>query len=264
MFCSLYKKNPSKMKNRLSICALALLIIGISSQPLNAAGKNKPTDRYLGFMAGACVPVQDFEGEACTGITYAQYYSSGLGFRTGLQYIQSIANVDQTFGIPLEFTYMTRTRDTSERLISGIFGAGYSLFESALYDDDNPFGNMLLGFLYGLFSNMEFSVGITPGFVTGGDSGVSTLYTYGNGNEYVSREWTENRTPLFMTLDAGTTLNYSIWKFDIKLLPEVHYLMTNSYIHHSEDIPSAEGPIIRNDQPVRWFFTFSAGLAFRF
>ena len=76
--------------------------------------------------------------------------------------------------------------------------------------------------------------------------------------------WVEKKHDFSLTLDAGMSLNYSIWRFDLKLTPAIHYHLTDNYVYH---LSSGEnGPEIQQDRttPIRWIFTLNGGIAFRF
>lgn len=67
-----------------------------------------------------------------------------------------------------------------------------------------------------------------------------------------------------VSFDAGANFNYSVWRFDVKLMPSFHYMLTNNYTHHEilgNDYVSGSKDTV---QPLKWFFTFSGGLASRF
>ena len=74
---------------------------------------------------------------------YGQFYSSGLGFRAGLQWTSSVATVEHAFGLPLSVVWRSPSRTPSERVYSGAAGAmrgyGYSSLDGAV-------GSLLAGF----------------------------------------------------------------------------------------------------------------------
>ncbi|MBO4230860.1 MAG: hypothetical protein J5886_04200, partial [Bacteroidales bacterium] len=71
-----------------------------------------------------------------------------------------------------------------------------------------------------------------------------------------------------VTLDAGANANYRIWRFDLKLSPAIHYNLSKNYIRHTETAHYEQGScdvfISESDKPLRWFFSMTAGLSFRF
>ena len=188
-------------------------------------------------------------GDVSVTAGYGQFSSSGLGFRAGLQWTSSVAKVDHAFGAPVAFAWRSPSRTASERLHSGAAGTmrgyGYSSLEEAA-------GSLLAGFLMNLFSDVEFYAGVTPGWISGVSSPKSTTYQ----GSKVEEKWTEKRSPFFLTLDAGMCINYSIWRFDVKLMPAFHFDPLGSLCRHAEPAGT--------EMPLRWFFSFSGGLAYRF
>ena len=114
-----------------------------------------------------------------------------------------------------------------------------------------------------LFSDMEFFVGLTPGYVAGMSSS-HTRGSWGDSWQYWEEDWTERKDRFSLSIDAGMCLNYSIWKFDIKVMPAFHYNVMRNYIYHKSSGEVGIDTIEYHDKPLRWTFTLCAGLAFRF
>ena len=114
-----------------------------------------------------------------------------------------------------------------------------------------------------LFSNMEFFVGVTPGYIQGSSSQEHEA-AWGASWQYWEKSWTEKKSAFSFMLDAGMTLNYSIWRFDIKLAPAFHYGLTGNYLYHVSTGQKDAGITTTDTIPIRWFFTFGGGVAFRF
>jgi hypothetical protein len=109
-----------------------------------------------------------------------------------------------------------------------------------------------------LFSDIEFYGGITPLWTKGPSTSPGTTYS----GSTVTEQWTEKRSPLSLTLDAGMNINYSIWRFDIKLMPAFHFDPFGTLVLH-ENSTYATGATF-SEIPLHWFFSVSGGLAFRF
>ena len=80
--------------------------------------------------------------------------------------------------------------------------------------------SMASGFLMSLFSDMEFFAGLTPGYVAGSSSTPSKS-AWGDYWQHHATTWTEKGSAFSLSIDAGMCLNYSIWRFDIKLMPAI-------------------------------------------
>lgn len=223
-------------------------------------GWNQVRDFSIG--AGVNVPLyKGVETDVILEANYGQFYHNGLGFRAGLQWSPSVADVEHYVGVPLSFAWRMRPRSTNDRLLSGAYGA-YSSIASGT-DDRLAARDVFANFLVNLFSDMEFFVGLTPGYVAGSSSSVSEG-RWGDSWQYWQKTWTEKKNAFSFILDAGFCLNYSIWRFDIKLKPSFHYCVTDNYLYHSISGDTLNGTTSTSNTPLRWFFSFSGGLSFRF
>lgn len=220
----------------------------------------------VSFTVGANVPMyKDIESDVVFNLNYSQFYRSGFGFRAGAQWSPSVANVDTYFGVPLAVAFRTSARNNAARLYHGAIGAADAIAYNGVYGSTGSdiTREAAGGFLMNLFRDMEFFAGITPGYVFGSSSQVSRA-SWGDSWQYWEDSWTEKKQDFSMTLDAGLSLNYSIWRFDIKLIPAFHYNLTGNYLYHTSSGQEGVGVKSTNTQPLRWFFTFNGGLAFRF
>lgn len=220
--------------------------------------------RDISLNAGIHAPMyKGVESDVAMTLTYGHFYWNGLGFRTGLRWSPSVANVDNAFGVPVALAYRTRAQKPEDRFRSGMAGAAESLGHSMVYGNSGRAVDVFGAFLMNLFSDMEFFAGLTPGYIAGSSSGVRKS-SWGNAGQYKKETWTENRTAFSLTADAGICLNYSIWHFDVKLMPAFHYNMLNSYVQHVATSEAGMGTKETDVMPLKWFFSLSGGLAFKF
>ena len=219
----------------------------------------------ISLSAGVNVPIyKDLESDAVINVSYGQFFRNGLGFRAGLQWNPSVVNVSNAFGTPVAFAYRTKTRTSRERICAGVEGSADVISQGAVYDNEcGTTGNVVSAFFMNLFSNMEFFVGFTPGYIQGSSSQEHEA-VWGASWQYWEKSWTEKKSAFSFMLDAGMTLNYSIWRFDIKLTPAFHYGLTGNYLYHVSTGEKDAGITPTDTIPIRWFFTFGGGLAFRF
>ena len=239
-----------------------IIIAAVASlMSLSAAAQIKD----ISFSAGVNVPMyKGVESDAVLSLNYGQFYWNGLGFRAGLQWSPSVSDVDNAFGVPVAFAYRTKARITKERIYSGAVGAADAMENNILYGNGyGTAGSLAGGFLMNLFSDMEYFVGITPGYIAGQSSSKHES-AWGASYQYWENTWTEKKNAFSLTLDAGMALNYSIWRFDLKLTPAFHYNLINSLAYQSSRGEKGVGVTSTDTQPLRWFFTLSGGLAFRF
>ena len=242
-----------------------LLTISATLLCLNALAQT----RDVGVQVGVHTPVgrrAGVGGDITFGVGYGQFFRSGLGFRTGLQYSASVADINDVFGVPVAFAYRTRSRSAGERLEAGAAGAGSSLSDGGPYRRSGDVARGAIGgFLLGLFSDVEFFAGLTPGYVAGASGAPYRASRSGANYSWVD-SWVEKRYGFSLTLDAGMCLNYSIWRFDLKVTPAFHFCPTDNYVYHADRLET-DGDALKvqgTATPLRWFFTFTAGLAYRF
>lgn len=222
--------------------------------------------RDITLAAGVNAPLyKEAESGTLFQANYGHFTRSGFGFRLGVQWTPDVANVENVFGVPVALAYRTKARSGAERLVSGAVGAigavGYDAIDGDR--DEEMLRDAVFGFLLNLFRDMEFSIGATPGRIHGESSEVARA-TWGEKWEYWEETWTEKKQGTSLSLDAGLSLNYSLWRFDLKVMPAIHYYLTDSFVYHSSTGENGVGVSSTREQPLRWFFTLSGGLAFRF
>ena len=221
--------------------------------------------RDIGLQVGLNVPMSDksmIGSDMMLGVSYGQFHYNGLGFRAGFQYAASTANINDVFGVPVAFAYRTKSKSAQERFETGAIGARDAMVYRHPYGSGNAMG-FLGGFLVNLFSDMEFFAGMTPGYIAGASERPGST-SWGTAMPYWEDTWVEKKNAFSLTLDAGMTLNYSIWRFDLKLTPAFHYNLTNNYLYHLDSGEIGPEVLKSTTTPLRWFFTLNGGLSFRF
>ena len=221
--------------------------------------------RDIGLQVGVNAPVSQtvrIGSDMMLGLSYGQFHYNGLGFRTGFQYAASTASINDVIGVPLAFAYRTRSRSADERFQAGATGARDAMVYRHPYGNSQKAASFLGGFLLNLFSEAEFFAGVTPGYIIGPSETPSKEVV--PSRTTWSDTWVEKKNAFSLSLDAGATLNYSIWRFDLKLTPAIHYNLTNTYIYHLTSGEKGVDAIHDKTTPLRWFFTLNGGIAFRF
>ena len=221
--------------------------------------------RDIGLQVGLNVPMSDksmIGSDMMLGVSYGQFHYNGLGFRAGFQYAASTANINDVFGVPVAFAYRTKSKSAQERFETGALGAREAMVYRHPYGSGDA-GDFLGGFLVNLFSDMEFFAGMTPGYIAGASERPGRT-SWGTAMPYWEDTWVEKKNAFSLTLDAGMTLNYSIWRFDLKLTPAFHYNLTNNYLYHVDSGENGPEVLKSTTTPLRWFFTLNGGLSFRF
>ena len=209
---------------------------------------------------GVNVPMyKNMGGDVVIGLHYGHYYPNGVGFRTGFQYIPTVVDIDNSFSVPLAISYRTGSRSRSQKITS----AAYSAAQTQIFEGGNGLRYGIATFLMNLFDRLEFHAGLTPGYVAGKSR---ELYpSYHSGIDYWNKTWTEKPSSFSLSADAGFDISFRIWRFDLKLMPAFHYNITNNYRYHIQEGVRGSDEVLRTTvKPIKWFFTFNGGLAFRF
>lgn len=242
------------MKRLLILIWAILLTVSLSAQ------KALENDEIFATV-GVNVPIYDnMESDVVVGLHYGHYYPNGVGFRTGFQYIPSVVDIDNSFSVPMAITYRTGSRTTSDKLTA----AAYGIARIEVYDEDDALKDGIVTLLMNLFDRVEFHAGLTPGYVAGKSRDMYPSYHY-SGMGYWEKTWTEKPSSFSLSADAGLDVCFRIWRFDLKLMPTFHYNITNNYRYHIQEGVRGSDEVLRHTvEPIKWFFTFSGGLSFRF
>lgn len=242
------------MKRLLIIVSAILVTIPLSAQ------KALENDEIIATV-GVNVPMyKNMESDVIVGLHYGHYYPNGVGFRTGFQYIPTVVEIDNSFSVPLAVTYRTGSRSRSTKLTA----AAHGVAGTQVYDEEDVLKYGLVNFLMNLFDRLEFHAGLTPGYVAGKSRDMYPSY-HNSGMGYWEKTWTEKPSSFSLSADAGLGISFRIWRFDLKLMPAFHYNITNNYRYHIQEGVRGSDEVIRTTvKPIKWFFTFNGGLAFRF
>lgn len=242
------------MKRLLIIVSAILVTIPLSAQ------KALENDEIIATV-GVNVPMyKNMESDVIVGLHYGHYYPNGVGFRTGFQYVPTVVEIDNSFSVPLAVTYRTGSRSRSAKLTA----AAHGVAGTQVYEEEDILKYGLVNFLMNLFDRLEFHAGLTPGYVAGKSRDMYPSY-HNSGMGYWEKTWTEKPSSFSLSADAGLGISFRIWRFDLKLMPAFHYNITNNYRYHIQEGVRGSDEVIRTTvKPIKWFFTFNGGLAFRF
>lgn len=201
----------------------------------------------------------DQDLQSAFGIKYAHFNDKGLGYSLGLKMAPDFLETGHHVSAPLAFVFRTRHRSTEERVTTTVYSAAGTAITSALYRSGNFLRDILYAIAAGMFSRAEFSVGLTPGLLSG-DGGRAL----DRGDEYYHSQYNymEKNHSFTASLDLGATLCYQIWRMDLKLNSGIHYYLTDNFRYNH--IGSYDGQTSVHSTPTRWFATLGIGLAYRF
>ena len=253
-------------KSFYSYTVLSILLLCLSSLGLQAQSSSSLKNDRINLTVGGNIPISESSGsDAVVTLNYSHFYYNGVGLKGGLKYIASVADVDNSFGVPLSVCYRTKSRQSEERLRSGLQGMEGSIYWQNNTYDSSTSRDLLATFLLNLFSDIEFSAGLTPGYIAGKSSIPGTAVWYDTVSHWKT-SWTELANPFSLTADLGVSLNYRIGRFEINFSPAYHYSITRNYVIHSMSGTGSDHslPTSRNTHTLRSFVTLSGGLSFRF
>lgn len=179
---------------------------------------------------GALIPA-NFDSNKSFGLlslSYTRRYSGRWGWRTGLQYAQLDAPVNQYVGLPFSAVYRFTTSSFDGRIRKAWNDSMDDLTWNGNgdvpdYEKDRMRNDVVSNWFSVLFRRTELYAGLTPGYLLGDIS-----------------------HPFTCAADAGVTLSIPVGRFSLDVTPAAHYLFT------------------KNVLPVRWVFTVSGGLSFLF
>lgn len=196
-------------------------------------------------------------------LSYARYNQKGLGFRAGAEFMPRNMQIDYYFGLPVALSARTRPRNFSQSVRSGLESAAVGAVRDAIYGYEPNARSILGDFILGLFNRAEFFAGLTPGYIFGTNSPL--------GLSYGDKDITENTVNLnhrfSLTADAGFSMSFRIWNFNLGFVPAVHYFLTKNYIDikRTEPYNVDDGSTVTvKETPVRFQYSVLGFISYSF
>lgn len=220
-------------------------------------GVRGPVDRTLGWGSSEIISV-----------SYAKYGVRNLGWRIGAEFMPENMGIDSYFGVPVAFTARTRARSFSQAVTTGLESAAMGAVRDAVYGYEPTARSIVGDFLLGLFNRAEFFAGLTPGYIAG-----TNVPLKGSNYDSFAGQMMSERTMLLnnrfsLTADAGFSMSFRIWRFNLGFVPSVHYFLTKNFIHVSTTSPIDPGDsgVSTNvtETPVRFQFSVLGALSYTF
>ena len=196
-------------------------------------------------------------------LTYARYNQKGLGFRTGIEYMPVNMKIDSYFGVPVAFSARTRSRTFSQSIMTGLESAAVGAVRDAVYGYEPNARSILGDFIFGLFNRAEFFAGVTPGYIFGTNTPLSISY----GESTMATETVKLDNRFTFSADAGFSMSFRIWRFNLSIVPAVHYFLTKNYIYvtQTSSVAGDDGVTATITQtPVRFQYSVLGALSFSF
>ena len=247
---------------KILFCLALLLGSGLAMRAQDAAqglqeirfgvGVRGPVDRSVGWGSPEIVS-----------LSYAHYGQRGYGIRTGIEFMPQNTRIDTYFGIPVALSARTRAYSLKESIGHGITSAAAGAVRDAYYGIEPTAKSLISDFLLNLFNRAEFFAGLTPGYIAGESRSVGSSY----GNYTQTDDYINLNHHFSLTADVGFSLSFRIWRFNIGVVPAVHYYLTNNFTSISDTYPVSEevgGNHSHTETPVRFHFSALGALSFSF
>lgn len=227
---------------------LLFSVLILCTATVTSAQKYKPGFQELRFGVGIRGPVDRSLGlgsSEIVSLSYAHYGQKGFGYRVGAEFMPKNMDVNPYFGVPVAFSARTRARSFSESVTTGLEAAAVGAVRDAVYGYEPTAQSILGDFFLGLFNRAEFFVGLTPGYLAGTNVPL-------------------NRFSL--SADAGFSMSFRIWQFNLGFVPAVHYSLTKNYVSVSSTGLVAGGDVgaTVTETPVRFQYSVQGFLSFSF
>lgn len=240
-----------------------LVVLAVISLMGSAAFAQKvhPDNQDIRFSVGVRLPLESSQAddEVVMSLTYGRFFDNGLGFRTGAQWMFKNYEVDEYLGIPLYLAWRSGKRTFKESVRQGVENVAWGTYHNKYYWGSDPDAGTIFGqFLSGLFNRIEFFGGLTPGYIFGakrsprGDSREESYMTINN--------------RVSLTADAGLGVSFRIWRFELSVIPSVHYFITDNYreVNIRRDTHDGSTDVFTSDKARSWQFSIQGGLSFTF
>lgn len=192
------------------------------------------------------------------GVNYGQWKANGLGWRAGFDYMPEYLGIDGCYSMPLSFSYRTPLRESLPMLDAGLTVLGASMYA---FDDNDSFYVFLLEAMLFLVDRVEFNVGVTPGYIDGGSTVLRSIKR-GTTDSWID-SGTEPGNSVFVSLDAGISFSFHIWRFTLGFTPAFHYYVAGKYLDVYREV---DGGVQVADRltPLRWHFSLCANMGLMF
>lgn len=217
------------------------------------------------FGIGVSGPVgRSLSGEASEifSLTYAHYGINGIGYRFGAELMPNNLDFATSFGFPVAFSVRTRDRSFSESVITGVESAAAGAVRDGIYGYEPTAGSILGDFLLGLLNRAEFFAGLTPGYIAGPATSVIEE-SYSGSMTTLKTMTLKNRVSI--TADAGFSMSFRIWRFNLGVVPSIHYFLTRNFVSVTSTRSDAgDGDAKVTETPVRFQFSVLGAIGYSF
>lgn len=199
-------------------------------------------------------------------LSYAHYGMRGIGYRVGAEYMPQNMDIDSYFGVPVAFSVRTRDRSFSESVATGIESAAVGAVRDAVYGYEPTASSILGDFFLGLLNRAEFFAGITPGYIAGTNTPIKESYYDSASGPMTSQKTMVLNNRFSLSADVGFSMSFRIWRFNIGIIPSVHYYLTKNFVSvtSSGSTSGSEGDTKVTETPIRFQYSVLGAIGFTF
>ena len=250
------------MKRLLIVFSSILLAVFPLAAQRKAAFDPDFTRNSVRAEYGALIPVGTVSnsGSGLMSLSYTRRFSGPWGWRTGVQYAPVDTDVHDFAGLPVAVVFgpFANSLDKTPRSNTGDYEPYPGRFKRETVAD------ILSLFL----RRTEVFAGITPGYLFGDATGRSRGRA-GITSSTGQTQWMETSIQLgnrfSLSADAGVTLSIPLGRFSLDITPAAHCLLTDNFKECWQIVDMNNHSVGQPEvKPVRWQFSVSGGLSYRF
>lgn len=245
-----------------SVLALFALTLSLGAQtvaggqpqaglPAFNPNESRQEIRFSGAYKGYIGSYRNVPQGLVFSLDYTKFSAKGFGYGFGAEVVRDNVSKGGGFGVPLRAVYRSPQISSGYNVAYGAFNAAnIALRNRNRLNQKDTWIDMLGSLVLSMFSRAEVFAGLTPGVLMG----ESVVLPYAPGAASAEQGVIKDGE-FFLSADAGFSLCYRIYRFNISLTPAIHYFIVDPYRY--QDAALAK-------KPMRWQYTVGLGLGYLF
>lgn len=206
--------------------------------------------RFSGAFKGYIGGYDNAPGGFLFSLDYNKFTPKGFGYGFGAEVIRDNVTKGGGFGVPIRAAYRSPLINSGYNVAYGAYNAAnVALRNRHRLDQKDTWIDILGSLVLSMFSRAEVFVGLTPGCLIG-----DSVYVQSDGPSGIG-EGIFNDGSFFLSADAGFSLCYRIYRFNISLSPAIHYYIVSPYSYQNSDLTV---------KPMKWQYTAALGVGYLF
>ena len=184
-------------------------------------------------------------------LEYKRFSAKGFGYGLGAEVVRDNISTGGGFGVPLRVAYRSPIVSSGYNVAYGAYNAAnIALRNRNRLNQKDTWIDMLGSLILSMFSRAEVFAGLTPGFLMGD----SVVLPYAPGMAMADQGIIKDGG-FYLSADAGFSLCYRLYRFNLSLTPAIHYFIVDPYRYQEAALTT---------KPVRWQYTVGLGLGYLF